>query len=113
MRLGDDAVIAELIANVTQLPPARATPLLRAGRARLRAELAHRSGQPGETEGFEREAVALLRSIGSRPMLAHALMDRARRHEDPEALAEARIICSELGAKHWLARIDSASGLAA
>ncbi|MEA2423751.1 MAG: hypothetical protein QOH13_161 [Thermoleophilaceae bacterium] len=111
--LGDDDAIAALIDYVTGLPPARATPLLRAGRARLRADRAHRDGDAAATDGFEREAIGLLRSLGARPMLAHTLIERARRRKDEDSLAEARTIYTELRAEHWLARIDSASELTA
>jgi hypothetical protein len=96
-----------------ELPRARATPQMRAGRARVAAEQAHRRGDGTAADDFEREAIALLRSIGARPLLARALLERTRRRTDDAALAEARAIYSELGADRWLARIDEASGLAA
>ena len=46
-------------------------------------------------------------------MLARALLERARRWQDSEALAEARAICEDLRATRWLAAIDEASGVAA
>jgi hypothetical protein len=46
-------------------------------------------------------------------MLAHTLIERARRRKDEDSLAEARTIYTELRAENWLAHIDSASGLAA
>jgi hypothetical protein len=103
--LGDTSPMAELYAFVADLPPARATPLLRAGRARLQAELAHRAGDENSSHLFEEEAIALLRSVGARPLLAQALLERARRHGDSEALTEARAIYEELGATRWLERI--------
>ena len=105
--LGDEAAMADLAAWVEALPPVRAEAILRAGRARLRAELAHRSGQGAEAERLEREAVDLLREAGARPMLVSAFLDQARRRADPEALAQAREIALELGASHWLARIEA------
>ena len=103
----DETLIAELDAFVAELPPARATPLLRAGRARLQAELAHRAGDPDAAGRFEQEAISLLRSVGARPLLALTLLERARRHPDPEALGEARAICDELRAQRWLERVDA------
>ena len=111
--LPDTAAMADLEAFVGELPPARATPLLRAGRARLQAELAHRAGDASASERFEGQAIALLRSVGARPLLAQALLERARRHDDTEALAEARAIYEELGAARWLERIGEASEVAA
>jgi Double zinc ribbon len=113
LRLGDQSEMSELEDYVSGLPPVRAKPVLRAGRARLAAERAHRRGDVAAAEGFEREAAALLRSVGARPLLAHALLDQARRHEDKAALAEARTIYVELGASRWLARVDEMTGLAA
>jgi class 3 adenylate cyclase/tetratricopeptide (TPR) repeat protein len=109
----DDAALAELSQRVDDMRPALATPLLRAGRARLRAEAAHRSGDSATTDDLEREAIALLRSVGARPLLALALLERHRRHADDEAIAEARAIYADLGATRWLTRIDEPSGLAA
>jgi class 3 adenylate cyclase/tetratricopeptide (TPR) repeat protein len=111
--LGDDGAIAELTEFVAGLPPAGATPQLRACRARLEAEQAHRSGDRDGAERFEMEAIALLRSIAARPQLAQTLLEQARRRADPEALAEARVIYAELGATRWLERIDETSGVAA
>jgi class 3 adenylate cyclase/tetratricopeptide (TPR) repeat protein len=109
----DDSFLAELIRYVDELPPALATPLLRSGRARLRAEEAHRAGNEADAEVYEREAIDLLRDVGARPLLALALLERNRRRGDDEALAEARAIYADLGATAWLTRIDEPSGLAA
>jgi len=111
--LGDDHAIAELIEFVAGLPPAGGTRQLRACRARLEAEQAHRSGDRDGAERFEAQAIALLRSVAARPQLAQTLLERARRRPDPEALAEARAIYAELGATRWLERIDEASEVAA
>ncbi len=108
--LGDEQTMSELAAYVGGLPPARAWPLLRAGRARLEAELAHRRGDVSAVQGFEAEAISLLRSMAARPQLALALIERARRQEDGEALAEARSIYEELGAVRWLQRIETQLG---
>ncbi|MFL5896264.1 MAG: adenylate/guanylate cyclase domain-containing protein [Thermoleophilaceae bacterium] len=110
---GDEAAMARLEGHVAALPAAIATPQMRAGRARIRAEQAHRRGDTTAVEAFEREAIMLLRSIGARPLLARALLERGRRHDDREALVEARAIFAELGAVRWLDRIDETSGLAA
>jgi tetratricopeptide (TPR) repeat protein len=110
--LGDEAAIAGLEAFVAALPPARATPLLRAGRARFAAEQAHRGGDTEAVERHEAEAIALLRSVGARPLLARALLEQGRRHDDPDALAEARSIYADLGAGRWLGRIEAESGVA-
>jgi hypothetical protein len=104
--LADDGAIAQLVEFVDLLPPAEATLLLRAGRARLVAERAHGSGDAEAAIRAEDEAISLLRYAGARPLLARALLERAGRRDDPEALQEARQIYSELGAIRWLAAID-------
>jgi class 3 adenylate cyclase/tetratricopeptide (TPR) repeat protein len=111
--IGDQGAMEELEALAAQLPPARATPLVRAGRARLQAELSHRATDDTAAERREQEAISLLRSVGARPQLAQGLLERARRHDDAEALAEARAIYEDLGAARWLARIDEPSGITA
>jgi hypothetical protein len=111
--LREEATLSELAAVVDGLPPARAWPLLRAGQARLRAELAHRGADREGAERFEEEAIALLRSLGARPLLARALLERARRHDDTNALSEAREIFEQLGAVRWLGRLETTVGVTA
>jgi hypothetical protein len=113
MTLEDEGAIAEVEAFVATLPSALATPLLRSGRARLQAELAHRAGDEAGARGFEDEAISLQRSVGVRALLVSTLLDRARRHHDRDALAEARTICEDLHATRWLERVDGLSGVAA
>jgi tetratricopeptide (TPR) repeat protein len=108
----DEAAVSQLEGFVADLPRARTTPLLRAGRARLAAERAHRRGDEPEAERHEENAIALLRSVGARPLLAKALVERAQRRADPDALAEAREIYADLGATRWLERIDQRSEVA-
>jgi tetratricopeptide (TPR) repeat protein len=105
VQLCDEALMNELIEHVDKLPPALATPLLRAGRARLLADLAHRRGDDAEARRCEEEAVGLLRSLGARPLLARTLAERAARREDQSAVQEARRIYAELGATRRLAEI--------
>ena len=50
--------------------------------------------------------------VGARPLLARTLLERHRRSGDAGALAEARLIYTELDARRWLARIDEASEVA-
>jgi hypothetical protein len=107
--LGDVAAMREVEAFVAQLPPALATPLLQAGRAELQAELARRGGDEDAAHSHEDEAIGLIRSVGARALLVPKLLERARRRRDHDALAEARLICEELGATRWLELIDSRS----
>jgi class 3 adenylate cyclase/tetratricopeptide (TPR) repeat protein len=111
--IADDATAAELVAFVDRQPPSRATRLLRAGQARLRAELAHRGGDDEATARHEDAALEILRAIGARPQLAHALAERAVRRHDEGALAEARQIYRDLKAARWLAALESGTELRA
>jgi tetratricopeptide (TPR) repeat protein len=111
--LRDKASMSELEAFVAELPPARATPLLRAGRARIQAAFAHQAGDVTVVERCENEAIALLRSVGARPLLAKTLLEQAQRRGDEDALLEARSIYEELGAVRWLARLEPQIGVTA
>jgi class 3 adenylate cyclase/tetratricopeptide (TPR) repeat protein len=111
--LADPASAQRLIAIVDGLPPARATPLLRAGRARLAASNAYLDGDLDAVRACEDEAIALLRSVRAMPMLALTLLERAARRQAPEALSEARELCGRLGATQWLERSESIPEVAA
>jgi class 3 adenylate cyclase/predicted ATPase len=111
--LADEQEIEALAGWVDGLPPARAAPLLRAARARLRAEQAHRRGEPEAAQRLEQHAIDLIESVGARPMLAQALLDRARRRDDPAALSVVRKIYAELGASRWLAVVADGDHVAA
>jgi hypothetical protein len=114
--LADQDVIAKLVAFVEALPRARATPLLRAGHERLAAVQAHRNGDAQAAEAHALNAIALLRSVGARPLLAHVLIEHGHRQNDTAALTQAYTIYNELGASRWLASaaaaLDTVSALA-
>ena len=103
---GDEQVLARREADLDALKPARTTKLLRASAARLRAELAYLNGDEPGARRAQTDAETLLRESGARPRLARALLERARRREDPDGVAEARAIYLELDASEWLDRID-------
>jgi class 3 adenylate cyclase len=109
LALDAPTALDELEVFAAALSPARASHLLRAGRARLAAEQAHRRGDAKGADRYEGEAIDLLRAVGARPLLARALLERAHRHDDAEALDEARLIYEELGATRWLERVDQRS----
>jgi class 3 adenylate cyclase/tetratricopeptide (TPR) repeat protein len=111
--LDHQEAIFELVEWVARLPPARATPLLRAGRARLEAHLAYRRGEREDAERLGTQAIDLLRSVGARAHLAWALLECTRRYPDVEMVAEARHIYEELGATRWLERIEQADEVTA
>ncbi len=110
IRDGDEAAMAERQSYLDALRPARATPLRRAGSLRLAAERAHLRGDEAIAVRAEADAEALLRRVGAKPRLASCLLERARRREEVEALVEARTIYGELGATHWLERVDREFG---
>jgi hypothetical protein len=103
---GDEHVMVQREADLDALKPVRTTKLIRASAARLRAELAHRSADEQAARRAEAEAEALLGESGARPRLARALLERARRRDEPGAVSEARAIYSELDASKWLDQID-------
>ena len=108
--LVDEGVIDGLETWCGRLAPAHAPALLLAGRERLLAEQAHRSGDARAAIALEQAAIDRLRTAGARPLLVRALLDRCRRREDPEALTEARQISGQLGAVRWLtAAADTAT----
>jgi len=113
LNAGDEDVIGELISFVDELPPGRARPLLRAGAARLAAARDQALGDDQAAQEHEATAVELLRGVQARPLLAMALLERARRRDDAEALAEARAIYKALGAIRCLERVDERWGAAA
>jgi hypothetical protein len=113
MEINDDGAMAELIGFVAELPPGRSSPLLRAGAERLSAQRDHSRGDDDAAWAHEAKAVELLRAAHARPLLAGALLESARRRDDPEALAEARAIYRELGATRWLERVDERWGATA
>jgi class 3 adenylate cyclase/predicted ATPase len=106
LRLPSDDPLAELASFVASLSPGRATPLLLAGRARVSAEQAQRRDDLAAAWMYEDDALAQLRAVNARPLLARALLERAWRHKDPAALAQGREIYTSLKADRWLAQHD-------
>ncbi len=102
-----------LLKILDTLSPVQVTPVRLALHSRLLADRSHRDGDGAAAREHERDAVDRLRAVGAKPLLAGALVEIADRHEDPEARAEARSICVELGATRWLERIDAHSSVPA
>lgn len=100
-------------ADFTVLGEPGATPLLRAGRARLAAVRSHRAGERVEATAQTPEAIALLRSVDAKPLLAQTLLEQAGRGEGADAVEEARQICGQLRAPRRLERAGSIPGVAA
>jgi hypothetical protein len=103
---GTESTIMDVLASFDRLTKVMITPVRRAQRARLLAELAHRRGDADGARAAEGDAVELLRSVGAPSLLAGALLDAVRRRGDADALAEVREIYAELGATRWLERLD-------
>jgi predicted ATPase/class 3 adenylate cyclase len=106
----DRAQQDRLLRLLSELAPVHVTPVRLALLARLRAE---QSASAEAAHQYEREALEHLRAVGAQPYQVTALLDIHRRHGDDAALAEARSICSQLGATRWLARIDTRSSVTA
>ena len=111
--LGEEPALVDLEELVSRMRPSEASPLFRAGQARVRAELAHRRGDSAAARGYEHEAIAILRELGARPLLAETLLEQGRRTDDEDSIAQARRIYDELGATRRLERIDDRRGLIA
>jgi tetratricopeptide (TPR) repeat protein len=111
--LDDEKLLSELEAMAASLPMVQRTPVIRAGHARLEAQLALRRGDERSSQERQLEAIRLLRSVGVRPLLARALVELGSMIGDAEALAEARAIFADLGATRWLERLDQPSEVAA
>ncbi len=110
---GDDALMADREATLGARRRGQSTPLLRAARAQLTAELAHRGGDAAAGGRAAAEAESLLRQVGPSHRLAEALLQRVRRQPDPEALSQARGIYERLRATRWLERIEHEFGVVA
>jgi hypothetical protein len=94
LALGDGPAMEALSGWAEELAPARRAPLMIAGRARLLGAASQRRGDEAAARQCEQDAIDGLRAIGARPALAWALVDRARRSGDREALEEARAASS-------------------
>jgi class 3 adenylate cyclase/tetratricopeptide (TPR) repeat protein len=111
--LDDAEALARVMAAVADLPPARATPVLRAGRARLAAVQAYRTDDRPSATAHTADAIALLRSVDARPLLAQTLLEQAGRGGSVDGVVEARQIWEQLRATKWLERAGSTPGVAA
>ncbi|MDX6641212.1 MAG: hypothetical protein QOF12_2223, partial [Solirubrobacteraceae bacterium] len=114
LALGDEETLETLVAFVATLPPARRSPLMRAGAARLAGLLAwHRGDAPVADERLA-AAARELADIEAPFVLAQILLEHAevlaasgRDAEAAPLLAEARETFTRLGAVPWLARADA------
>jgi tetratricopeptide (TPR) repeat protein len=113
--LGRDDLVAESIGYVRALPPAAATPTIRAHADHFAAHLAARDGDSAGAERLLGAAAAALSSSGrpferAKVLLDHGelLADGGRDDEARALLAEARAGFEELGADPWIRRADRA-----
>jgi class 3 adenylate cyclase/predicted ATPase len=121
LALGDEATVEHLVAFVAELPPAKRTPLLRSGAARLSGLLAWRRG---DARSADERFAAATRELGeieapynlAQIQLEHAevLSASGREDEATPLVAEARATFERLRAAPWLARADAlGAGVAA
>ena len=120
LALGEEETVERLITFVAELPPARRTPLLRSGAARLAGLLAVEHQDLREADQRLAAAVAELRAIEApfnlgQVLLEHAEVRRALENEEEAAalLGEARSIFEGLRATPWLERVAAAESAVA
>ena len=118
--LGDEGSVEQLISFVAELPPARRTPMLRSGAARLAGLLAVRRQDLREADQRLAAAVAELRAIDApfnlgQVLVEHAEVRRALENEEEAGalLSEARSIFEGLRATPWLERVARAQSAVA
>ncbi len=118
--LGDEGSVEQLISFVAELPPARRTPMLRSGAARLAGLLAVRRQDLREADQRLAAAVAELRAIDApfnlgQVLVEHAEVRRGLENEEEAGalLSEARSIFEGLRATPWLERVARAQSAVA
>ena len=114
LALGDETAVTQLIQFVADMPPARRSPLLRAGAARFTGLLAAQHGDTNIADEQLTEATRELRVIGAPFILAQVLLEHAELHhadgrDDAAAplLAEATEIFTRLHATPYLDRAET------
>ena len=114
LKLEDEATIQRLIEFVSQMPPAKRSPLLRAGAARFAGLLAARHGDGATADERLGEAIRELRAIDAPFVLAQVLCEHAellhadgRGDEAASLLAEAIEIFARLRATPHLERAQA------
>jgi hypothetical protein len=121
LALGDESVVQRLVETVGGMPPARRSPLLRAGAARFEGLLSLRRGDRALAGERLQTAVTILRDIEAPFVLAQVLVECGellvadeRDDEAAPLLDEAMAIFERLGAAPWLERARTArTGVAA
>jgi tetratricopeptide (TPR) repeat protein len=115
LALGERERAEQLLATIEALPPGRLAPSLRAHAARFRARLAAVDGERGKAERGFATAASIFREYGMPFYLAVTLTeqgewlaDEGHTDEAEPLLTEARETFERLGAKPWLARVESA-----
>jgi len=116
-RLESESELAELIAHVDALPPARVVPSMRAHADRFTGLLAARRGEPAIGVERLRDAGARFREFGYPFELGEVLLetgeilrDDGRAGDAEPLLAEAGRIFRELRAEPWLERVVRTRG---
>jgi class 3 adenylate cyclase/tetratricopeptide (TPR) repeat protein len=111
LAIDDEQAVKQLIEFIADMPPARQTPLLRAGAARFTGLLAARHGDTKQADEQLAAAIRELRQIDASFVLAQVLLEHAelmhadgRDDEAGPLLAEATTILTRLGATPYLER---------
>jgi class 3 adenylate cyclase/tetratricopeptide (TPR) repeat protein len=111
LAIDDEQAVKQLIEFIAHMPPARRTPLLRAGAARFTGLLAARRGDSKQADEQLADAIRELRQIDTPYVLAQVLLEHAelmhadgRDHEGAPLLTEATAILTRLGATPYLER---------
>jgi hypothetical protein len=102
---GRDDLVRDAVTAVRALPPAGATPTVRAYADRFSGRLAE---DPAEAEALFTRAADLLAGVGRPFERAKVLLDHAERLGDRDRLDEARAIFVTLDALPWIERCDQA-----
>ena len=114
LALGERERAEQLLAPIEMLPPGRLAPSLRAHATRFRARLAADDGDTPKAERGFAAAASTFREFGMPFWLAVSLTEHGeclvsedRASEAEPMLTEARETFERLGAKPWLARLES------
>jgi tetratricopeptide (TPR) repeat protein len=114
LALGGRERAEQLLAPIEALPPGRLAPSLGAHAARFRARLAAQDGEPRKADLGFAAAAATFREYGMPFWLAVTLTEHGdwlasedRASEAEPLVSEARETFERLGAKPWLARLES------
>jgi hypothetical protein len=113
--LDDSSSVHQYLSVVESAAPGEISPLLHAEHARFKARLAAQEGWQDQAEARFKNAAAIFREISTPFHLAVVLLEHAeflssqgRSPDSEQLLSEAKQIFTELTARPWIERVDSA-----